>query len=236
MLVLALECATELASVSLVEDGVEVSAWRERTRQDLCRRLAPETGRVLEAGGRAAGDIGLVAVGRGPGSFTSMRVALATAKAFAAARSIPLVGVPSLQAMAWQMKDVVQGRLCPVLNAGRGQMYAAVYRSVRHSVEPAAEVFLATPEELAQQLHAQPEPVTVFGQMDAVPADVLQQALGERGSAIVAETVLPDALAVAQLGRHRYAQAGGDDIASLRPIYVRMSYAEERFDIDLGLR
>jgi tRNA threonylcarbamoyladenosine biosynthesis protein TsaB len=236
MLVLALECATELASVSLVEDGVELSAWRERTQRDLCRRLAPEIEGVLKAGGRAARDIELVAVGRGPGSFTSMRVAMATAKAIAAALSAPLVGVPSLQAMAWQMKELVQGRLCPVLNAGRGQLYAAVYRSAGDSVEPAAEVFLATPQELAQRMHAQPEPVTVFGEMDTIPADALQQALGGGGGALVAETVLPDALAVAQLGRRRYAEAGGDDIASLRPIYVRMSYAEERFDIDLGLR
>jgi tRNA threonylcarbamoyladenosine biosynthesis protein TsaB len=236
MLVLAIETATPRASISLTEDDAETSAWREETHRDICRRIAPQLERVLAAAGGAAPEIDLVAVGLGPGSFTSMRVGIATAKAFAAARGAPLVGVPSLQAMAWQMRHRIRGAACPVLEAGRGEMYAAIYQSAGSAVEPVSGAFVADPAGLAQRVRARGEPVTVFGQMDRVACDALRREIEDAGRVVAEEMVLPDALAVAQLGWRRYADEGGDDIASLRPVYVRMSYAEERFDIDLGLR
>jgi tRNA A37 threonylcarbamoyladenosine modification protein TsaB len=138
--------------------------------------------------------------------------------------------------MAWQMKDRLGGAACPILDAGRGQVYAAIYRAGDGWVEPLEEVFLSTPEELPRRVRACGEPVTIFGQMDRVDCEALRRGIGDGGRVVRDEVVLPDALAVAQLARRRFAESGGDDIAALRPIYVRMSYAEERFDIDLGLR
>jgi tRNA threonylcarbamoyladenosine biosynthesis protein TsaB len=236
VLILALETGTPRASVAIAEGDEELASWREETRRDLCRRLASELAGVLGGAGREPGDISLVAVGKGPGSFTSLRVGMATAKAFAAARDIPLVGVPSLQAMAWQVRSRVDGLACPVLDAGREQLYAAFYRTTSRSAEPVEQTFLATPEELAQRLGALGEEVSIFGQIDGADASAFQRVTGEKCHLMDQETILPDALAVAQLGLRRYRETGGDDIASLRPIYVRMSYAEERFDIDLDLR
>ena len=118
VLTLALETATDRASVVLWEEGVELAAWRETTHQDLLRRLAGEAGRVMEEAGREFSCLDLLCVGLGPGSFTSLRVGLATAKGFSLAYGTPLVGVGSLAAMAWQLRGRVAGLACPSSTPG----------------------------------------------------------------------------------------------------------------------
>ena len=236
MLVLALETAVARASVVLADGDRELSAWRADTRRDLCSRFASEIGAVISRAGRSFDELDLLAVGLGPGSFTALRVGLATAKALAVARDLPLVGIPSLAAMAWQVRDRLTGLVCPMLDARRGEIYAALYRVAQDRVDSVVPEFAADTETLAERLSSAEEPVTLFGQLDRLPAADLARALPEPAALWSDETILPDALAVAQLARRRFAAQGPDDAASLRPIYVRLSYAEERFDIDLGLR
>ena len=176
-------------------------------------------------------DLDLVAVGLGPGSFTSLRIGLATAKGIALAHDLPLVGVSSLAAMAWQMKGLLPGLLCPVTDARRGDLYAAVYRSLLDGLEVVKPEFVAKPAHIAELLGQLGGPVSVFGMLALEQADELRAA-----ATIHPEPVFPEAPAVARLGRRRFLASGSDDLATLRPIYVRMSYAEEHFDIDLGLR
>jgi tRNA threonylcarbamoyladenosine biosynthesis protein TsaB len=236
MPVLALETATTRASVLLAKDDGELAAWRETTHQDLCRRLAGEVQAVLAKADTPFADLSLVAVGLGPGSFTSLRVGLATAKAIALSHGRPLVGVSSLAAMAWPVRDRISGLLCPVLDAKRGDLYAACYRPLPDGLAPVVPEFVANPQELVDKLAAIEKPVTVFGQWGEVPVGDLTAA--DLGSVTIwsGEEILPDALAVAQLARRLHAERGADEIGPLHPIYVRKSYAEEKFDLDLGLR
>jgi len=233
MLVLALETATEMASAALVEDDREIAAWRAEAAGHLCRRLAPEVADLLARSETAFGRLDLIAVGLGPGSFTSLRIGLATAKAFALAHDLPLIGVSSLAAAAWQERLRFQGLLCPAFDARRGDLYAAVYRAGADSMEQVEPEFVAEPERVVAQLARLGEPATIFGRLDPDQA----AKVAESGAcALHAEPIFPHALAVAQLGRRRFESDGPDDLASLRPLYLRKSYAEEHFDIDLGLR
>ena len=232
MITLAIETATSHASVAVVEDGRELAAWREATHQDLCQRLAHEARSALERAGRSFGEVGLIAAGLGPGSFTSVRVGLATAKGFALARDLPLAGVPSMAAMAWQMRDRLPGLVCPIIDAKRGELYAGLYRVGAELPARAAEEWVTTAADLAARLDALGEPVAVIGDPGQLPAaDVAL--LGDR---IRPEAAWPDAAAVADLAVKRFGAGGSDEIGPLRPIYVRMSYAEESRRLDLGLR
>jgi tRNA threonylcarbamoyladenosine biosynthesis protein TsaB len=232
MLCLAIETATAHSSVVLAYGNGELAAWREVTHQDLCRRLAAETERVLRQAGRGFADLGLVAVGLGPGSFTSLRVGIATAKAIALARDLPLVGIPSLQAMAWQVRPRITGLVCPIIDAKRGEFYTGLYRITASAPEPIEQEAVLTPRQIGEKLSAVCEPVAVAGEVDHLSPD--DRAL--LGAWCHPDPVWPDAAAVADLAMARYAERGGDDLASLRPIYVRMSYAEESLHLDLGLR
>jgi len=235
MLVLALETATEHASVVLAEDDRELAAWRAVTRQDLCLRLAAEMTQVLDQAGADPGDVALVAVGLGPGSFTALRVGLATAKGFCLARGAPLVGVSALEAMAWQVRDRVSGMACPVIDARRGEVYAGLFQVTGRQVTQTGEEFVARPQELRKRLAALGQPVSLLGQVDRIQPEALAGLRGG-GVAVLEDPVAPEALAIARIGRTRYLAHPVDEIDSARPIYVRRSYAEERFDIDLGLR
>lgn len=231
MQILALETATEHASAILMEEEKLRAAWRSDTSQDLCRYLAVALQAMFASAKMDFADLDLIAVGLGPGSFTSLRIGLATAKGIALAHNRPLVGVSSLAAMAWQMKEVLPGFLCPVLDARRGDIYAAIYRVTPDSLEVVKPEFVVKPDQLAQMLKQFKEPINVFGEMTPEQSDEFG-----RAAVIHPETVFPEAEAVAQLGRRRFITSGTDDLAMLRPIYVRMSYAEEHFNIDLGLR
>jgi tRNA threonylcarbamoyladenosine biosynthesis protein TsaB len=237
MLLLAIETATDHSSVVLLQDGEELATWRESTHQDLVRRLAEEVGAVMRRGGRGFSDLNLVTVGLGPGSFTSLRVGLATAKGLCLAWDLPLVGVSSLAAMVWQTRGALAGVICPVLDARRGEMYGGLYRVTGEGVVRLGDDFVTTAADLAGHLGpAEGEPVTVFGQLDLLPAAEIETALAGRGRVWSDQVVLPDAAAVGYLGARRFAETGADDLGFLHPIYVRKSYAEEKFDLDLGLR
>lgn len=236
MLTLAIETATDTASVVLAEQGRELAGWREATRQDLCRRLAGEVGTVLSESGRVFADLDLLAIGLGPGSFTSLRVGLATAKGICLARDLPLIGVSSLAAMAWQMRGSIRGLACPVIDARRGEVYAGVFSAGDDGVERVQEEFVADPRGFAERVRALSQPVTVFGQAELLARAETAAALGSEVAFLRDPPVVPDAAAVAHLGEISFRGRGGDELSSLRPIYVRKSYAEEKSDLDLGLR
>ncbi|MFB3881653.1 MAG: tRNA (adenosine(37)-N6)-threonylcarbamoyltransferase complex dimerization subunit type 1 TsaB [Armatimonadota bacterium] len=234
MLVLAIETATDQTSLALIEGGEERAAWRGAAG-DLCTRLAAEVGAVVARAGATFSHLGLVAVGLGPGSFTSLRIGLATAKGIALAHGLPLVGVSSLAAMAWQMREVAERLMCPALDAKRGDLYAALYCRTEDGVDRVGEEAVVKPEYLVAALRDQGAPVRVFGHLPEIAAAQIEQA----GGPIVRvdpAPLSPDASSIAELGRQRFLASGSDDIAALRPIYLRRSYAEEASSIDLGLR
>jgi tRNA threonylcarbamoyladenosine biosynthesis protein TsaB len=233
MLILSIETATERAGVGIFDDASERAAWRADTDRNLCSQLAAEIAAVLDRAAVPFTQLDLVAIGLGPGSFTSLRIGLATAKGISLARDVPLVGVSSLAAMSWQEGDRSTD-LCPVLDARRGDLYAAldsVEAKVLTAVQPP---FLAQAPDLADRLLAHARPLTVFGRLTAEQSAEIASH-GPRLT-VVRDPVFPDPRAVAELGRLAFESRGSDDVASLRPIYVRKSYAEESFDLDLGLR
>ncbi len=231
MRILALETATNHASAALTAEDESRAFWRSDTAHDLCRFFAVEIQAMFAKAGVGFADLNLVAVGLGPGSFTSLRIGLATAKGISLAHDLPLVGVSSLAAMAWQMKELLPGFLCPVTDARRGDLYVAVYRAHANGLEVVKPEFVAKPVRITEMLSQLGELVTVFGELSPEQADEIRAA-----ASVHPEPVFPEAPAVARLGRRRFLASGADDLATLRPIYVRMSYAEEHFNIDLGLR
>src|SRR5712692_7322562 len=99
MRLLALETATSLGSVALLDDGVVVSEHSDRVPRQHLEWLVPAIAGVLTAAGWTPADVDAVAVSTGPGSFTSLRIGIATAAMWARSRAIPAVGVPTLDVL-----------------------------------------------------------------------------------------------------------------------------------------
>ena len=124
-----------MVSAAVVEDRRILGEAGFRTRQGHMEHLLPVVDQVLSGLGMALRDIDALAVSVGPGSFTSLRVGIATAKAFAHTLRKPLIGVPTLDALAEGLYGT-SGLICTVLTARAQEVYASFYVSVPGAPEP----------------------------------------------------------------------------------------------------
>jgi len=126
---LAIESSAKTASAALVEDGRLIAQNLQHAGLTHSRTLLPMIHSLLDGLDRKVGDIDKIAVAHGPGSFTGLRIGVATAKGLAFAADKPLVGVSSLEAMAHQAKHLGPGLITPVMDARREQVYNALFRA-----------------------------------------------------------------------------------------------------------
>jgi tRNA threonylcarbamoyladenosine biosynthesis protein TsaB len=144
----------------LLDDGRVVEARDdppEGSRGEHASRLLPLVERALHHAGVTWGDVERIAVGVGPGGFTGLRIGIATARALAQARGLPLVPVSSLAALAAGADPA--GAVAAVIDARRGEVFAGAWAGERELFEPAA----LAPEALAERLRALDPPVQAVG-------------------------------------------------------------------------
>jgi tRNA threonylcarbamoyladenosine biosynthesis protein TsaB len=246
MLVAALDTATLTLSCALVDvsPGEPPRLRRERTEHAPAKGAPGATGghgarlpaaltELLAEGGLRLTDVDAYAIGLGPGSFTGLRIGLATWKGLAYASRRPIAGVSSLAAMALAAApDAPPGALLvPLLDARKGEVYAGFFRVVGGGVEPEAREAALSPEALAARAPAL-EGAVGFGEGYAAYAERLGAHLPPLRTAIIA----PTALGVARLAAARLSAAAFDPQAlfALEPHYVRASEAEVKFPKGLG--
>ncbi len=162
------------------------------------------------------GDLGGVAVGLGPGAFTSLRVGLSLAKGLALGADTPLVGVPTLEALA--ASEATEDRpVWALLGAGRGRFCAALYEVRGGVAHREAGYYLGSLDEIAAKI----EPRSlVLGEFEPDEARSLTQRLGPRTRVLARAGLRPRAVWVARLGEERLSRGESDEPASLEPIYL----------------
>lgn len=127
MKILAVETATACQSVAVLDGPRVLARSDEEAAGSQARLLIPTIDRLLKASGLTLSSLEGLAVSIGPGSFTGLRVGLATMMGLRAATGLPLAAVPTLEAMAWNVpRDDVP--LCPILKARTGEVYWGLYR------------------------------------------------------------------------------------------------------------
>ena len=127
MKILALDTATQSCSVAVTDEGslsAELSIVKSQTHSKHLMELIHS---VLEIAGFHPGDLDGLAVTIGPGSFTGLRIGISTVKGLAYALARPVVGISTLEALAWQCGQTSY-LICPLLDARKGEVYGATYR------------------------------------------------------------------------------------------------------------
>lgn len=127
MKVLAVETATACQSVALLRGDDVVACLDRQAEGSHAKWIIPTLDAVLKTAGLTVRDLDGLAVSIGPGSFTGLRVGLATMLGLRAVTKAPLVAVPTLEAMAWNLREVGLD-LCPIIKARAGEAYWALYR------------------------------------------------------------------------------------------------------------
>lgn len=221
-LLLALETATATQGVALAR-GEHVCAERTSERERPgAESLLPLVQSVLAEAGVGLDAVAAFAVSIGPGSFTGLRIGLATAKGLAFGTGRPVAPVPTLAALAASAAAAgARGVLAPVLDARRGELYAAAYAPDGEGWRECLAPGLYAPAALAALL---PRPCTLVGEGVAIAAEALRAGEG----LALGPALAPRAAQVARLGARLLAAGGGVAAEALAPHYVRRAEAEAR--------
>lgn len=239
-LVLAFDTASEQVAIALgLRDGARVepiaSADFEASRQALSA-LLPAVERLLARSGQHPKDLAEIVVGRGPGSFTGVRIGVATAKGVAHGLGVPLYGVGTLDAVAWRSRTH-QGLLGVVGDAMRKEVYPALFRVEAGEVRRLTPDAVAQPDRVAALWAELDEPVLVVGNGLNKYAELFDRR--ERGLMLAAPEFWPPSGAglLDAYAAGRAVDAQGDGSAgALLPIYTRLSDAEENERDRTGVR
>lgn len=222
MLVLGIETSTLQGGVALLSEQGLLSEYLLNVKATHTERLLPSIDRILHDAGIALAQIDGLAVAIGPGSFTGLRIALSTAKGLAIAADKPLVGVSTLEAIAWTLPFCAHP-ICPILDARKGEVYCALFRHEGDRLIRLMDEAALIPDILISNIS---EPTVFIGDVAAVYADLLKGRLKEMALFPPFSQCGGRAAAVAELGRRRLLVGQRDEISNLAPRYLRPSEAE----------
>ena len=220
MLILAMESSAKPASVAIFDDGKLLGQYFQNSGLTHSRTLLSMAESLLDNLALKPSDVGLVAVAKGPGSFTGVRIGVSAAKGFAWGLDIPVCGVSALEAMAYQTPEP-DTLLCPVMDARRDQVYNALFEWKDGSPLRLCDDRAISLERLANELKAAGKSCLLVGD----GADISYKALSSAGIRV---RIAPELI--------RWQTAYGVALASLNttpvtaqelePSYLRPSQAE----------
>ena len=218
MNLLALETATTVCSVALLQDGeviVDLTLDRPRSHAE---NLVPMIDDALRYGRIQASDVDAVAVSSGPGSYTGLRIGVSTAKGFAAAIDADLISVPSLKALAFGLIGVEPSdRIAAALDARRDEAYVSAYRvGADGDLQSDRETAAVRRTEIESWLGDKGEPVWLVGEGWAKMTDALRS-LRYR----YVREVKPAARNVALLGYQTLESGHVEDLVTFEPYYLK---------------
>jgi tRNA threonylcarbamoyladenosine biosynthesis protein TsaB len=227
VIVLAVDTSTPQTSVALGSEvgTIAAASVRGRTHQE---QVVPTLEALLRWSDLALSQVGGVAVGIGPGLFTGLRVGVQTAKSLAQVLSIPILGMTSLDVLAFSARHSSR-LLVAVVDARRGEVFWAAYRPVPGGVLREGDYGLASPERLVGELVALGEDLLLVGD----GAVLHRKRIEDLGSQVEFGSSLPthpQAEAMIELSIPRFLREEFDRLVDVSPLYLRRSDAEIAWD------
>ncbi|MBA3728677.1 MAG: tRNA (adenosine(37)-N6)-threonylcarbamoyltransferase complex dimerization subunit type 1 TsaB [Actinobacteria bacterium] len=228
MLVVAIETSTPHSTVALGnEQGIIGSTMLSRGRANH-EVVVPAINHLLQWAEVRPSSLGGIAVGLGPGLFTGMRVGIATGKTLAQALGVPIVGLASLDVLAFSAR-YCRRLICAAIDAKRGELFSALYRPVPGGVARQTPFEAAKPAHLTAELESRPEDILVVG----TGALVYRRELEEAGNHVEFASpawAYPAATSLVELAIPRLLREDYDRLYDLQPHYLRKSDAEIAWD------
>jgi tRNA threonylcarbamoyladenosine biosynthesis protein TsaB len=227
MIVVGIETSTPQTSVAIgtereILGRIQVAG---RSRQEV---LAPALDQLLRWTGVELSQVGGFSVGIGPGLFTGLRVGVQTAKTLAQVTKAPIVGLTSLDVLAYRVR-FTHRTIVAVIDGRRGEVFRAVYRPVPGGVLRDSPYAVQRPDVLVADLQALPGEVLAVGNGAILYRDVLAE-VGARVEFASPSVAHPDAAALVELAVPRFLREEHDRLVDVVPTYLRKSDAEIAWD------
>jgi len=216
-MLLAIDTSTETASIAIVQDSAVQAEITWRCEQSHTTQLLPNLEHLLKQTGQDIQSITGIIVAIGPGSYNGLRVGLSTAKGLAYSLSVPIIGISSLETEAYKYAETGLP-ICPVFNAGRGEVASALYQRKRNVWKQVSDERITTVQSLCSEITGK----TLFcGEYVTLIASQIKEILGYKAVIPSGMTDLRRASFLAALGSKKLADGGSDDLATLQPVYLR---------------
>ncbi len=211
-LILCIETASTNCSVAIGKEG-EILSLKEDYSSDYshAERLHIFIQEILKENNIDQKDLSAIAVSKGPGSYTGLRIGVSAAKGLCFALDLPLISISTLTALAWQVEE--EGFVVPMLDARRMEVYAAVFDAGKNQVKKTEAVILETDSYME---YLDQGKVTFIG--SGVPKF---REICSHSNANFIEGKLPSAEQMVALANHKMKKGDFEDVAYFEPYYLK---------------
>jgi tRNA threonylcarbamoyladenosine biosynthesis protein TsaB len=222
MRILAVDTATQSCSVAVTEHGQLLAELTIANGRTHSRHLMHLIDSVLEMAELKVEQVDGFAATIGPGSFTGLRIGISTVKGLAYAMHKPVVGISSLEALAWQCSQT-PFLICAVIDARKKEVYSCRYRFEKHLLMKEGREQVAPPHHFLQDIS---EPCVFVGNGAVLYRQMIADELGQLAHFADDNRHIIRAATIAALSVARIGQISAADLKSLVPRYIRKSDAE----------
>ena len=228
MRILGMESSSMVASAAIVEDGITMAEYTANFKKTHSQTLLPMIDAMVSLLGIELSSLDAIAVSGGPGSFTGLRIGSTTAKGLGLALKKPLIHVPTLDAMAFQIFGT-SGLICAMLDARKGNVFAGIYRNTER-FEVIKENCHINISGLAEELNQLGEPVILTGDGADAYMEQMQEICQVPLHRAPAFANRARAGSVAALGAVYYQEGRIQTAVEHVPDYLRVSQAERQLE------
>jgi tRNA threonylcarbamoyladenosine biosynthesis protein TsaB len=225
MIILAVDTTTFAGSVALLEKTRLLAEINIDSPSTYSERLLPAVDFILKTNGMNIKDMDGFALAAGPGSFTGIRIGLSTVKSFSYASGKPVAAVSTLKALAWKLRHPQSHLLCPLLDAKKGEIYAALFESRGGKLKEIVPQGAYSPDRFFTLL---PSNRIIFFTGNGIDAykDKIFQYFKDKARFSHRSPFI--AFEIGLLGYELLRKKKGVKAQELKPIYFRKSQAEEK--------
>lgn len=228
MKILAIDTSTSVLGIALMSDEKIYAESITNLKTNHSIMLMPAIEHIFNQVGWDPNDIDLVAIAKGPGSYTGIRIGVTTAKTYAWALNIPLIGVSTLEAMAYSF-NYYNGAISPIIDARRGQVYTGLYKKIDNKLINLKEDCIISLSDWITMLKENNDKVIFVGDDIKKHYDQLLQHNDfiEFGPIIFN---IPRPSAIGLIAKDKYEKGYKENVYDFIPSYLQLAEAEKNLN------
>lgn len=234
MKILSLDSSSESASIAILEEDKLLGEMTFNYKKQHSVILMPMIDTLLHNLSMNIDDIDGFVVSKGPGSFTGLRIGMATIKGLSLGTDKPFIGVSSLDALAYNLFEI-EGIVCPVMDALRNNVYTCLYTYEKGKLKVISDYMAVSIEDLANLLNSYDKKVYFIGDATYKYKSLLQSKVNNCTFA-PSHLNLARASSLGEIGLKKIQLGFKDDLNNSAPIYLRKSQAEREYDKKMGIK
>lgn len=233
MKILAIDSSGLVASAAIIEDETMIAEYTINYKKTHSQTLLPMIHEIVNMTDTDLKDIDAIAIAGGPGSFTGLRIGSATAKGLGLALDKPLISVPTVDGLAFNLFGT-EKIICPIMDAKRNQVYTGIYEFKADQFHIIEKQMAVSVEEIINKLNEIGRPVIFVGDGIPVYAQAIKEQIKVDYFFAPAHLNKQRAAAVGALAKRYYLEGKEESATDHKPDYLRLSQAErERLEREL---